>query len=185
MKDRLLVGLIVLIAINVVTSGVVLVEVTKVDKRTTEICDVLDGTLSGISDEIDAAKNAAESAGIQALFLERTVEDIVDKVGVIGTQLNVESVSGEESRTEPKAALAVEIWVDEQNTVHRTGVDSSVTSLGWVVLYNGEEVLSRNALNETAYKYYRDNPGTYTIYMDSFIDGSYKVVSNVVSYFIE
>lgn len=81
---------------------------------------------------------------------------------------------------------SAEIWLDKNYTVHRTDVkNDNGRSLAWVVVYNGKKVLQRNARGETEYEYYRRDPGTYTIYLEQFVDGQYRVISNVVSYEIE
>lgn len=78
---------------------------------------------------------------------------------------------------------SAEIWLDKDNAVHRTGIQNdNGGALCWVVLHNGKEVLQRNARNETEYKYFRSDSGVYTIYVTQFVDGRYRVISNVVSY---
>ena len=68
-------------------------------------------------------------------------------------------------------------------TVNRTPVQYDNGNLmHWVVMHDGEVVLKRNARNETQYRYFRRAPGVYTIYLALFIDGSYRPISNVVSY---
>jgi len=57
------------------------------------------------------------------------------------------------------------------------------TSLNWVIFKDGVQVLSRNALNELNYTYFANYSGSkYCAYISSFIDGSYRKVSNMVEY---
>ena len=77
----------------------------------------------------------------------------------------------------------VEITIDENHTVTRPEVEG-YTNLGWMVFYNGEQVLHRNAQNELSYTYFLNEPGTYEIYLTAFVSGQYVPISNTVSYTI-
>jgi len=74
--------------------------------------------------------------------------------------------------------------VDQNNIINRTEVQNGANSLTWVIMYNGRIVLERNALNETQYEYFQHQPGVYTIYMEDWYNGEYRVISNVISYVI-
>ena len=106
--------------------------------------------------------------------------------GVAAEQLpkaeNVEPVSQlAKSVDRPKYKL----WINESSKVYRNAFDDELKwNIAWVILYNGNEVLSRNASNETSYNYFRNDPGTYTIYLEAWLGDGYEVVSNVVSYSI-
>ena len=78
----------------------------------------------------------------------------------------------------------VEITIDENHTVTRPEVEG-YTNLGWMVFYNGEQVLHRNAENELSYTYFLHEPGTYEIYLTAFVSGQYVPISNTVSYTLE
>lgn len=78
----------------------------------------------------------------------------------------------------------VEITIDENHTVTRPEVEG-YTNLGWMVFYNGEQVLHRNAENELSYTYFMNEPGTYEIYLTAFVSGQYVPISNTVSYTLE
>lgn len=78
----------------------------------------------------------------------------------------------------------VEITIDENHTVTRPEVEG-YTNLGWMVFYNGEQVLHRNAENELSYTYFLTEPGQYEIYLTAFVSGQYVPISNTVSYTIE
>lgn len=78
----------------------------------------------------------------------------------------------------------VTITIDENYTITRPEVTGYV-NLGWMVFYNGEEVLHRNAENEYSYTYFQSYPGTYEIYLSAFVDGQYVAISNTVTYVIE
>lgn len=76
------------------------------------------------------------------------------------------------------------ITIDEFARVTRPNVDS-YHNLGWRILHNGQEVLSRNAAGELSYTYHNISPGIYEIYLDAFINGKYTAISNIVSYSID
>lgn len=77
----------------------------------------------------------------------------------------------------------VEITIDENHMVTRPEVEG-YTNLGWMVFYNGEQVLHRNAENEYSYTYFGSSPGYYEIYLTAFVSGQYVPISNTVSYTI-
>ena len=92
-----------------------------------------------------------------------------------------------ETRTELPSTNAtfpfVTIAVGPDLTITRTVAGSeSAQNLTWNILRNGTMLLGRNAKNETSYKYYDHRPGLYTVYMTAFIDGAYRVISNVIFY---
>lgn len=171
MKNRVIIGMMLLLLINGVMTGFLIAKVVAGDKRTEEIYDSVDDSLEDMSEEISEVKDS--------------VEGISETVREIDIQINPQVIPGVSSQIESDKAIEVEIWIDEENNIHRTGVGNDIDSLAWEIIYNGELVLSRNALNETVYQYFRSDPGTYTIYVTSFFDGSYKIVSNVISYSIE
>ena len=78
----------------------------------------------------------------------------------------------------------VEITIDDNHTVTRPEVEG-YTNLGWMVFYNGEQVLHRNAENELSYTYFYTAPGEYEIYITAFVHGQYVPISNTVSYTIQ
>lgn len=79
----------------------------------------------------------------------------------------------------------VEITIDEQtHEVTRPEVEGYY-NLGWMVFYNGEQVLHRNAENELSYTYFLTSPGYYEIYLTAYVEGQYVPISNTVSYTIE
>ena len=91
-----------------------------------------------------------------------------------------------ESDTDATRFPAAELWLAEDRTVNRTAVlNDNGQSLAWVIIHDGSVVLKRNAKNETQYRYFREDAGTYTIYLEQFVDGQYRVISNVVSYRID
>lgn len=77
----------------------------------------------------------------------------------------------------------VEITLDGY-TVTRPEVEG-YQNLGWIVLYNGEQVLHRNAENELSYTYFMTDSGVYEIYLTAFVSGQYVPISNTVTYTIE
>ncbi len=78
------------------------------------------------------------------------------------------------------------IAVDPNNTVHRTPSKNKTNATStWVIIKDGNVVLKRAADKELTYKYFRQEPGIYTVYVEKFIEGAYRAASNVVSYRIE
>lgn len=77
----------------------------------------------------------------------------------------------------------VEITIDDNHTVTRPEVEGYM-NLGWMVFYNGEQVLHRNAENELSYTYFYTAPGEYEIYLTAYVHGQYVPISNTVSYTI-
>lgn len=78
----------------------------------------------------------------------------------------------------------VEITIDDNHTVTRPEVEGYM-NLGWMVFYNGEQVLHRNAENELSYTYFYTAPGEYEIYLTAYVQGQYVPISNTVSYTIQ
>lgn len=78
----------------------------------------------------------------------------------------------------------VTITIDENHTVTRPKVEG-YHNLGWLVFYNGEQVLDRNAENEYSYTYFLKDRGTYEICLMAYVSGQYVPISNTVSYTIE
>lgn len=79
----------------------------------------------------------------------------------------------------------VVITIDEQtHEVTRPEV-TGYTNLGWMVFYNGEQVLHRNAEGEYSYTYFLTESGYYEIYLSAYVQGQYVAISNTVSYTIE
>ena len=165
MKNKLVWGMLILLVINIAAMGYLFSRFIMAEKHAARNFDVVDERVDELSDALSEMNEEVEELS----------EDI--------SEMSIYPVYIDQTETEE--TLWIEIWLDEDHYVHRTGVDDDTASIAWVVLYNGEEVLERNALNETEYKYYRSDPGVYTIYLESFVDGSYKAISNIVSYTIE
>jgi hypothetical protein len=94
------------------------------------------------------------------------------------------SVSGDE-RAVTEAFPYVEIWMDKNYTINRSSEENGKGNLTWVIVYNGEVALQRNAEGEMSYTYFQTDKGAYVVYMIDFVDGQYRVISNVISYHIE
>lgn len=75
------------------------------------------------------------------------------------------------------------LTMDGDHTVTRDEHDG-FQSLGWMIKHNDVEVLHRNAENELSYQYFGNEPGTYTIYLVAYINGTYIRVSNIIEYTI-
>ena len=51
------------------------------------------------------------------------------------------------------------LWLDPSAKLHRTAsADESEWKPTWVIVRNGEVLLKRNAIGETAYRYFRNDP---------------------------
>lgn len=80
----------------------------------------------------------------------------------------------------------VEIWVDDDNVVHR-GESDSYTSLTWYIKRDGVRILERGADDETELEQLDMLlvPGHYSVYIEAYVDGNYVPVSDTVEYDIE
>ncbi len=79
------------------------------------------------------------------------------------------------------------LWVTPNGNVYRTAIPESAQTPTWTIIYNGTEVLERLAKNEyklDTLSLVGGEPGTYVVYLSSFIDGAYRPISNVVSFYV-
>jgi hypothetical protein len=77
----------------------------------------------------------------------------------------------------------VSLTIDSNHRITRTVIESEFAkNLTWHIIRDGKQVLGRNAQNETSYQYFDNSPGQYTVYVTAFIDGSSRVISNVIFY---
>ncbi len=74
--------------------------------------------------------------------------------------------------------------LDDLNRINRSpGTDLGLT---WVISKDNQIVLERNARNELTYTYAKNHvPGVYTCYLQAYISGAYRRVSNIVTYTAE
>lgn len=73
------------------------------------------------------------------------------------------------------------IWLGSDFTVYRSALPPQLERrLGWIVRYNGKQVLSRNARDEMAYRYHNLRPGNYTIFLT--LDSPDTPASNVLDF---
>jgi len=76
---------------------------------------------------------------------------------------------------------SITLTIDSDYTIHRSG--NIGDKLIWVIEKDGVIVLKRNAENELEYKYYNNTEGSsFRVWIEKYIDGKYKVVSNIVEY---
>ena len=74
-----------------------------------------------------------------------------------------------------------EIWIEKDGLVRRSAVRNDLgTALQWVFYIDGKHALSRNAKNELQYQPYRN--GKYSAWVEQFVGGKYKVISNVIHF---
>jgi len=76
----------------------------------------------------------------------------------------------------------VTLSVDQDHTLNRTILEPEPDGLRWNLFRDGKMLLQRNAKNETQFKYPEDTPGHYSVYVTVWIDGAYRIISNVVFY---
>lgn len=74
--------------------------------------------------------------------------------------------------------------LDDLNRISRSpGTDMGLT---WVISKDDQVVLKRGAKNELTYTYAKNYiPGVYTCYLQAYVDGEYRRVSNIVTYAVD
>ncbi len=71
---------------------------------------------------------------------------------------------------------------EDAGLVTRTSGEYESSNIGWKIVYNGVTKLERNAENEMSYRPMNYGDGKYEVWLEAFIDGGYKRVSNKVSW---
>lgn len=156
----------------------------------------LNNQVSGISEELASSKGQmiALQDGIKlsnsyAKQNNKVLVDLKEQLYFMtaSTQMGLsnETMVYVDEQTTTEAFPYVEIWLDKNYTINRTSVENGKGSLTWVIIYNGEIALQRNAEGETSYTYFGTDMGAYVVYMTDFVDGQYRVISNVISYTLE
>ena len=85
----------------------------------------------------------------------------------------------------PREELTASVELDENNTVTRSTVGGpDLESLGWLVKFNGHQVLHRSARNESHFRYWGNQPGRYSLFLTSWTGSKlcYGRISNIVTY---
>ncbi|MBO5561082.1 MAG: hypothetical protein J6A07_05475 [Firmicutes bacterium] len=72
--------------------------------------------------------------------------------------------------------------VDESGLVTRSFGMYDENSLTWVVSVNGTTDLKRNAEDEMSYRPGGYGSGTYRVWLEAFVNGDYRIVSNIVTW---
>ena len=114
-------------------------------------------------------------------YKEFTIKPVVLTKGLVVTEIpTIPEIVPYGGRTNCTISLGPAM----DGTIVRTNVQNDTIAYqpGWVIIRNGVRVLSRNAGNEFSYRYHIAPIGDFTIYVDYFIGGSYKIISNAVSY---
>lgn len=159
--------------------------------------------LVGLNNQVAAISEELVSSSDQMITLQeeikltssyakqnnQVIEDLKEQVSAV---VSIIEAGGSYGITvlanEPVASEAfpyVEIWMDKDYAISRSSEENGQGSLSWVIVYNGEVVLQRNAEGEMSYTYFQTEKGAYAVYMTDFVDGQYRVISNVISYHIE
>lgn len=119
----------------------------------------------------------------------KVIDELKDQlnavVSIIERGGSYDNMVSEDERAETEAFPYVEIWLDKDYTINRSGEENGKGNLTWVIVCNGEVALQRNAEGEMSYTYFQTDKGTYVVYMTDFVDGQYRVISNVLTYLIE
>lgn len=130
-----------------------------------------------ISGTVNCGRNAGSMFGYEA---NCTITDCTADVLVNGEEFPYLSWNDKE-----KAHIFIEdpleITIDDTHTVHRPD-ENPYANLGWLVKYNGVEVLDRSAQKELEFQYPGTEPGLYEICLTAYVEGQYVPVSNTVSY---
>ncbi|MBQ5337738.1 MAG: hypothetical protein J6Z40_01055 [Oscillospiraceae bacterium] len=74
------------------------------------------------------------------------------------------------------------LTVDETGLVVRSEDTHDVMNLGWVICFNGEEMLERSATGEISYRPMNYGSGEYSVYLRALLSGGYTQVSNTVTF---
>ncbi|MBI5359448.1 MAG: hypothetical protein HZA48_02580 [Planctomycetes bacterium] len=156
--------------------------------------------LRGLKTRLEKSQNEIEDLKLQSKTLPEIktvleafnaqIKDLEAKIITAGTsnpnaavKANVQIAILPEEKINVKYPF--KLTIDKDTTVHidPVGTDKK-TALTLVVVCNGKQVLSLNALGQNQYEYYRKDPGTYRIYLESFNSnaGFYQQCSNSVSY---
>lgn len=79
---------------------------------------------------------------------------------------------------------AYTLTVDDTQLVMRTSGVYDNDNLGWIINFNGEQMLDRSAENEISYRPMNYGDGVYRVWLTAWVDGGYKRVSNVVEWVV-
>lgn len=150
---------------------------------------VISSAIGTSNEHMNTLQEAINTSNNYAKQNKKVISDLEERVNALASILEMGGgfqnvASGNESE-ETEAFPYVEIWMDKDYTINRTSEENGQGNLGWVVVYNGEVVLQRNAEGEMSYSYFGTDKGAYVIYMTDFVDGQYRVISNVIAYNIE
>ncbi len=103
--------------------------------------------------------------------------------GYAGDPINYFTISKGTQKYRFTGRPIVHISIDKDYKVTREACDTN--GLGWMIIYNGEEVLHRGADNELSYTYFMQEPGEYEVYVVKWITEGYEPISNVIRYTIK
>ena len=148
-------------------------------------CQVINCHVQGITD-------GKEAGGICSI--DQSSDMIECTADVIA---NGESLGGDLSGTAHEAAKVAQqnepkekIWLDKDGFPNRdAGLEKKYDNLGWNIKRGGEQVLDRNAENETVLNWQEIDiigyPGRYEVTLTAFVDGYYIPISNTLEYNIK
>lgn len=131
---------------------------------------------------VSGTVNGASAGSMLGYDANTTKKNCTSDVIVNGEKFDFLSWN-EKRKSEIVVDNMVEITMDDDHTVHRPEVEG-YRNLGWMVFYNGEQVLHRNAENELSYRYFLEESGEYEIYLTAYVEGQYMPISNSIRYTI-
>jgi hypothetical protein len=142
--------------------------------------------LSYVADQLPAGLSLNPVTGLISgtptqVGLSETWISLAGPGGVSQTAVIFEGVAPTSS--DPYLRLYV-LELDELNRMTRSpGTHDGLT---WTIVRDDQIVLQRNAKNELTYTYAMNYmPGVYTCYLQAYISGAYRRVSNMVAYTVE
>jgi hypothetical protein len=81
------------------------------------------------------------------------------------------------------------LWLTSDYVIYRTAVPELYQkSLRWVFIHNGEDTFGSpigNAAKVDLFQKIPKKPGGYVVYLETFVDGAYRPVSNVLNFVVD
>jgi len=142
--------------------------------------------VSFVADQLPVGLTLEGSTGLicgtpTQVGLSESLISITGSDGVSQTAVVFEGVAPKSADTYLKLYV---LELDDLKRMTRSpGADAGLT---WVISKDNQIVLNRYAKNELTYTYAKNYlPGVYTCYLQAYISGAYRRVSNIVTYTVE